>query len=80
LNLNNFTIKSQEAIQKAFEIAQGFNHQAIEPAHILKGVLEQTENITDYLLRKLGVNPSTFMLSWTECSNRTLRFRVESPI
>jgi len=60
MNLNNFTIKSQEAIQKAFEIAQGFNHQAIEPAHILKGVLEQTENITGYLLRKLGVNPSTF--------------------
>jgi len=60
MNLNNFTIKSQEAIQIAFEIAQGFNHQAIEPAHILKGVLEQTENITGYLLRKLGVNPSTF--------------------
>lgn len=60
MNLNNFTIKSQEAIQKAFEIAQGYNHQAIEPAHILKGVLEQTENITGYLLRKLGVNPSTF--------------------
>lgn len=60
MNLNNFTIKSQEAIQKALEIAQGFNHQAIEPAHILKGVLEQTENITGYLLRKLGVNPSTF--------------------
>ncbi|HOZ15713.1 MAG TPA: ATP-dependent chaperone ClpB [Tenuifilaceae bacterium] len=60
MNLNNFTIKSQEAIQKAFEIAQGFNHQAIEPTHILKGVLEQTENITGYLLRKLGVNPSTF--------------------
>ncbi len=60
MNLNNFTIKSQEAIQKAFEITQGFNHQAIEPAHILKGVLEQTENITGYLLRKLGVNPSTF--------------------
>ena len=60
MNLNNFTIKSQEAIQKAFEIAQGFNHQAIEPAHILKGVLEQTENITGYLLRKLGVNPTTF--------------------
>ena len=60
MNLNNFTIKSQEAIQKAFEIAHGFNHQAIEPAHILKGVLEQTENITGYLLRKLGVNPSTF--------------------
>lgn len=60
MNLNNFTIKSQEAIQKAVEIAQGFNHQAIEPAHILKGVLEQTENITGYLLRKLGVSPSTF--------------------
>ncbi|MGD9978139.1 MAG: ATP-dependent chaperone ClpB [Bacteroidales bacterium] len=60
MNLNNFTIKSQEAIQKAFEIAQGYGHQAIEPAHILKGVLDQSDNITGFLLRKLGTNPSTF--------------------
>jgi ATP-dependent Clp protease ATP-binding subunit ClpB len=60
MNLNNFTIKSQEAIQKAIEIAQGYNHQAVEPAHLLKAILSESENITGYLLRKLGVNPVTF--------------------
>ncbi len=60
MNLNNFTIKSQEAIQQAFTIAQGYNHQAVEPAHLLKGVLSQSENITGFILRKLGVNPATF--------------------
>jgi ATP-dependent Clp protease ATP-binding subunit ClpB len=56
MNLNNFTIKSQEAIQKAQEIAQSMNHQAIEPGHILKGVLNVDENISGFLFNKLGLN------------------------
>lgn len=60
MNLNNFTIKSQEAIQKAFEIAGGYQHQAVEPAHLLKAVLDESENITGYLFRKTGVNPGAF--------------------
>lgn len=60
MNLNNFTIKSQEAIQQAFTIAQGYNHQAVEPAHLLKGIISQSESITGFILRKLGVNPLTF--------------------
>lgn len=60
MNLNNFTIKSQEAVQQAFVIAQGYNHQAVEPAHLLKGIISQSESITGFILRKLGVNPSTF--------------------
>lgn len=60
MNFNNFTIKSQEAIQQAFTIAQGYNHQAIEPAHLLKGIISQSESIIGFVLRKLGVNPSTF--------------------
>lgn len=60
MNLNNFTIKSQEAIQQAFTIAQGYTHQAVEPAHLLKGVISQSESVTGFLLKKLGVNPSTF--------------------
>lgn len=60
MNFNNFTIKSQEAIQQAFTIAQGYNHQAIEPAHLLKGIISQSESITGFILRKIGVNPSTF--------------------
>ncbi len=60
MNFNNFTIKAQEAIQQAFTIAQGYNHQTIEPAHLLKGIISQSENIAGFVLRKLGVNPSAF--------------------
>ena len=40
MNFNNFTIKSQEAVQKGQEIAQSFEHQQIENSHILKGIFE----------------------------------------
>jgi ATP-dependent Clp protease ATP-binding subunit ClpB len=56
MNLNNFTIKAQEAIQKASEIAQGNQQQAIENAHILKALLMVDENVISYLLKKLNVN------------------------
>ena len=56
MNLNNFTIKSQEAIQKAQEIAAGNQHQAIESIHILKGIIQVDENVIPYLLKKLDVN------------------------
>ncbi|HEX7366961.1 MAG TPA: ATP-dependent chaperone ClpB [Pelobium sp.] len=56
MNFNNFTIKAQEAIQKASEITQGFQQQAIENAHILKGLLSVDENVVGYILKKLNVN------------------------
>ncbi|MGJ1446822.1 ATP-dependent chaperone ClpB [Sphingobacterium spiritivorum] len=56
MNFNNYTIKAQEAIQKASEIASGNQQQAIEPAHILKALLTVDENIIDHLLKKLNVN------------------------
>lgn len=56
MNLNNFTIKAQEAIQKASEIAQGNQQQAIETAHLLKGLLSVDENVVSYVLKKLNVN------------------------
>ena len=56
MNLNNFTIKSQEAIQKAQQIAEGYEHQAIENAHLLKGVLEVDENVAPFLFRKMEVD------------------------
>ena len=59
-NFNNFTIKSQEAIQQAFQIAQGNNQQAIETGHILRGVLHSAENVTEFLLKKLDVNVPIF--------------------
>ena len=60
MNLNNFTIKSHEVIQHAFIIAQRYNNQAIENGHILKGIISQSENITSFLLNKLGVNVENF--------------------
>ncbi|MDD4777923.1 MAG: ATP-dependent chaperone ClpB [Fermentimonas sp.] len=56
MNFNNFTIKAQEAVQKAIEIAQGNNQQMIEPTHILKGIMITGENVTSYLFNKLSVN------------------------
>ena len=58
--MNNLTIKSQEAIQQAITYAQGYSHQAVEPLHLLKGVLSQAENLTGYILKKMGVNPTAF--------------------
>jgi len=60
MNFNNFTIKSQEALQHAFEVAQGKQQQAIESGHILKGLLHAAENISGFLLKKLGVNVPVF--------------------
>ncbi|MDX9940891.1 MAG: ATP-dependent chaperone ClpB [Bacteroidales bacterium] len=56
MNLNNFTIKSQEALQKAQEIAGGYQHQAVENGHLLKGILAVDENVAPYLLKKNNVN------------------------
>ena len=57
---DNFTIKSQEALQQAFTIAQGYQQQAVENGHLLKGILIQGENISNFLLKKLNVNPLSF--------------------
>ena len=56
MNFNNFTIKAQEAVQQASEIAQGNQQQAIETAHLLKGLLHVDENVVSYVLKKLNVN------------------------
>ena len=57
MNFNNFTIKSQEAVQKAIEITKEKGQQAIEPAHILLGVIMSGENVVNFLFQKLGANP-----------------------
>ncbi len=60
MNFNNFTIKSQEAIQHATEVAQGFNQQGIDTGHILKGLFHSAENVITFLFQKLGVNTTIF--------------------
>ena len=57
MNFNNFTIKSQTAIQKAVEITRQGKNQAIEPVHLLKGVISEGESVVNYIFQKLGVNP-----------------------
>ena len=56
MNLNNFTLKAQESVQKAFNIASAKGQQAVECAHILKGVMSEAESITNFLFGKMGVN------------------------
>jgi ATP-dependent Clp protease ATP-binding subunit ClpB len=60
MNLNNLTIKSQEALQQAQQIAQSLGHQQIENEHIFKGLLEVDENVTPFILKKLNVNIELF--------------------
>lgn len=61
MNFNKFTIKAQEAVQKAIELAQNENHQAVEPAHILKALLTDSENVTVNVLKKVGLNTSAVL-------------------
>ncbi|MGM9864002.1 MAG: ATP-dependent chaperone ClpB [Lepagella sp.] len=54
MNFNNFTIKSQEAIQKAIELTKASGQQQIEPLHILKALLQENETICNFIFQKLG--------------------------
>ena len=56
MNMNNYTIKSQEAVQEAVQVAQQKGQQAIETGHLLKGVIAKGENITTFIFNKLGMN------------------------
>jgi len=55
MNLNKFTLKAQEAVQAALELAQNENHQAVEPAHVLKALLSDSDNVVITIVNKLGV-------------------------
>ncbi len=56
MNFNNFTIKSQEAVQEAVNSVQSHGQQAIEPVHLLAGVMKVGENVTNFIFQKLGMN------------------------
>jgi len=56
MNLNNFTIKSQEVLQQAQVLVQTFGQQQIENEHLLKAILEVDENVTPFILKKVGIN------------------------
>lgn len=66
MNFNNYTIKAQEVLQKATEIASGRGHQVIETGHLLKAILMSDENLISFLLKKLGANKTTIEESLNE--------------
>ncbi len=60
MNFNKYTIKSQEALQQAQQVALGYGHQQIENAHILKSLFEADDHVIPFILNKLGINVSVF--------------------
>lgn len=60
MNFDKFTLKSQEALRKAQEVASALQQQAVENVHLLKGILLVDENIVPYIFNKLGVDLSMF--------------------
>ena len=56
MNFNNFTIKSQEVVQKAIELTKQAGQQQIEPAHLLKALIQESETIVNFVFQKLGAN------------------------
>ena len=59
MNFDNYTIKSQEAIQRAQQLAQGLGQQDIQVEHIFKGIQEVDNNVLPFVLKKLQVNTAT---------------------
>jgi len=79
MNFDKFTIKSQEALQKSAELTTALQQQAIEPAHILKAILETDENASTYLLKKVGVNTQLLSTRLEELLNSYPRVSGQQP-
>lgn len=63
MNFNNYTIKAQEIIQQAAQIAQGNQQQAVETGHVLKAILDEDPNTIGYLAKKTGITPNRLTLA-----------------
>ena len=59
MNMDKYTIKAQEAVQEALKRVQRQGQQAIEPEHLLSGVMQVAEEVTRFIFQKLGMNPTT---------------------
>ena len=59
MTYDNFTIKAQDSILQAQKIAAGFDQQSVDIPHLIKGIMETEENVTQFLLQKMGVNIPT---------------------
>ncbi len=62
MQFDKFTVKSQEAIQAAQQLAQGKSHQEIQPVHLAKAIMEQPEGVVVPALQKMGVEPSLILM------------------
>ncbi len=67
MNFNNFTIKSQEALQKAVDYTTRSGSQSVEPVHLLRGVIEVGDSLVNFIFQKLGVNKQS-LLQWLDRS------------
>ncbi|ROL62064.1 type VI secretion system ATPase TssH, partial [Bacteroidetes/Chlorobi group bacterium ChocPot_Mid] len=66
MNYRKFTLKSQEAIQTAQEIAESYNNQAIEPIHLFAALVQDIDSLVVQILKKLGVNVNTIKIKINE--------------
>ncbi|MDR1762874.1 MAG: type VI secretion system ATPase TssH, partial [Dysgonamonadaceae bacterium] len=60
MNFNNFTIKAQEVVQKSIDLTSRNKQQSIEPAHLMRAILNEAQSITNFLFQKMGVNSAQF--------------------
>jgi len=79
MNLNNFTIKSQEAIQKAIEMAQSHNHQAVDTGHLMRSFLDDNDGVVFYLIKKLGISPKSISVALNQIVENYPRVTGGSP-
>jgi ATP-dependent Clp protease ATP-binding subunit ClpB len=75
MTLDNFTLKAQETIQKAQEIAAGSEHQAVDTLHLLKGLIETDAHVTQFLFQKMGVNTPGLQARINENLSRLARVK-----
>ena len=70
MNLNKFTVKAQELVQKAIEIAESYSHQSLEPEHLLAALVEEKGSVAEEIVRKAGGNPDHIRLKAAEALER----------
>jgi len=70
MNLNKFTIKSQEALQNAQEIASSYSNQVIEPEHLLAALVQDSDGTVPPLLQKVGANVNYLKIKLNEAIER----------
>ena len=76
MNFQNFTIKSQEVVQKAVQIAQSNQNQVLEPVHLLKAVMSDDDSVVKFVFQKLDVAATMIERSLDEQLSRLRRVQL----